>query len=110
MDLQNVPEAIPIACTLTPDGRHCQADELLPALVLSAQRWQWTEEGLRLWFLPTSEHLTAITRTIDQERACCAFLYFRLSIPQAGAEFVFEVTGPKGTRDFLGQLGISRHV
>ena len=110
MDVQDVTEAIRIACTLTSDERHCQADELLPGLVASARRWEWTEEGLRLWFLPTSEHLTNITRTIDQERACCAFLYFRLSVPQAGAEFVLEVTGPKGTRDFLEQLGISRHA
>jgi hypothetical protein len=96
-----------VACSLTPGELRCQASELLPGLAAQARNGEWTDLGMRLRFLATSAQLNAITQTIDRERACCAFLTFRLEVPAAGAELVLDVSGPEGTQEFLAGLGVT---
>ena len=97
----------PVACTLTPGEMHCQAAELLPGLTARAESGEWTEIGMELRFIPTSANLAAVTKAIDRERECCAFLTFRLDVPAVHGEFVLAVSGPTGTREFLSELGLT---
>ena len=96
----------PIACSLTADQMRCEASVLLPGLSLRADRSESRDEGLRLWFAPTSENLQAIVRTVDRERGCCAFLDFQLHVPHSNATVKLEISGPPGTRNFLLGLGL----
>jgi len=98
--------SIPIACTLTPEQLRCESAELLPGLCSLAESTTWTSSGIQLLFAPRSEHLQTIARVVDRERACCAFLTFRLEIPAGGGPFALEVTGPTGTTEFLAGLGL----
>jgi hypothetical protein len=41
---------------------------------------------------------------IDAERQCCQFLRFQLTVEAAGGPVVLDVTGPLGSRDFLGAM------
>lgn len=93
-----------IACTLTADQRKCEAADLLPALSARADSIEWTPAGIRFSFSPQSDTLEAITHVIDRERRCCAFLTFRLEVTEGGGDFLLELSGPPGTREFLVDL------
>src|SRR5436190_18272412 len=97
----------PIACTLTPEQLRCESAELLPGLCSLAEAQTWTSSGIQLLFAPRSEHLQTIARVLDRERACCAFLTFRLEIPAGDGPFVLDVSGPAGTTEFLAGLGLT---
>jgi hypothetical protein len=96
----------PVACTLSPEQLRCESAALLPGLSIRAERGEWRQDGVCLWFLATSENLDAIVRTVDEERRCCAFLNFRLDVPASGEPVSLELTGPPGTVDFLAGLGL----
>jgi hypothetical protein len=93
-----------VACTLTADEINACRDRLLPGLVERAVRLDGLPNGCRLTFAPSSDLLHAIAGTIDRERQCCQFLRFTLTIEPGAAEFVLDVTGPDGTREFLAEL------
>jgi hypothetical protein len=59
------------------------------------------EDGVRLRFPAAEGMLSAITRAVDAERACCRFLRFTITIEPDGGPITLELTGPPGTRDFL---------
>jgi hypothetical protein len=93
-----------VACTLTADQRRCESEALLPGLAARAETTEWTATGIRFSFLARSDTLEAISMVVDRERKCCAFLDFQLNIPAAGSAFLLELSGPAGTREFLGEL------
>jgi len=99
--------SIPIACALTPEQLQCDSAQLLPGLCSLAESRTWTSSGMQLLFAPRSENLQTIARVVDRERACCAFLTFRLEIPAGGGRFTLEVSGPAGTTEFLAALGLT---
>ncbi|HEY7500229.1 MAG TPA: hypothetical protein VH740_17030 [Vicinamibacterales bacterium] len=91
----------PIACTLTPEQVSGRRDELLPGLLARARNVEMLPNGCRVTFAASTDLLRAIADTIDRERQCCQFLQFTLTIAPAGGDFVLDVTGPDGTREFL---------
>lgn len=96
----------PVACTLSPDQRRCNASDLLPGLSARARSSEWTSDGIRFTFAAHTTTLEAIAKAIESERRCCAFLTFRLVVPEGAGDFVLELTGPPGTREFLEDLGL----
>jgi hypothetical protein len=48
--------------------------------------------------------LSIITGAIDTERHCCRFLRFTLTAEPDEGQFVVELTGPQGTREFVAAL------
>ncbi len=55
--------------------------------------------GYRFRFPASS--FDALTRFISNERRCCPFLSFELSVEPADAGLSLKLTGPEGTREFL---------
>ena len=99
--------AQPVACTLTPEQLRCDSAELLPGLSKVSSSQVWTPTGIRFLFEPASTALQEIARVIDRERKCCAFLTFRLEVPDGGRDFQLELSGPPGTREFLAGLELT---
>ena len=97
----------PVACTLTPEQQRCNSAELLPGLSKMSSTQVWTPTGIRFSFRPESTALQTIAHVIDRERVCCAFLTFRLEVPDGGRDFQLELTGPPGTREFLAGLELT---
>lgn len=95
---------LPVACTLTPDTIAARRAGLLPGLLDRAESRETLPEGYRVRFAATGDILTAIAQAIDAERQCCRFLAFTLTVEQDGGPIGLDVTGPKGTRAFLGGL------
>jgi len=95
---------LPIACTLTPDALRARRAGLLSDLLRRAEGHEDLQEGLRLRFAPTGETLATITRAVEAERHCCRFLRFGITVEPDGGPILLDLTGPPGTRDFLGAL------
>jgi len=94
----------PSACTLTPGQINGCRDHLIPGLFRRAQSNEVLPDGYRLTFEPATETLHAIADTLDRERQCCQFLRFQFTIEPAGGAIVLDLTGPKGTVEFLNDL------
>jgi hypothetical protein len=48
-----------------------------------------------------AERLGDVARFVRNERRCCPFLSFDLTLPAGRDTLVLALTGPDGTRDFL---------
>jgi hypothetical protein len=94
----------PIACTLQPDELARRGAELLPGIARRASSQQRIDNGHRYTFAASTECLTAIATMIDQERQCCRFLRFQLTVESDDGPVHLDVTGPSGTQEFLGNL------
>ncbi len=97
---------LPVACTLSPEQMRCDMAQLLPGLCVTATTVNWLADGIRLTFDASSENLTAILKTVDRERHCCAFLTFDIVVPPGRAPMSLTLRGPEGTTEFLSQLGL----
>ena len=95
---------LPIACTLTSDALRARRSGLLSDLLRRAQGREDLPEGLRLRFAPTSETLATIARAVEAERHCYRFLRFEITVEPDGGPVFLELTGPTGTREFIGAL------
>jgi hypothetical protein len=95
---------LPIACTLTPDAVRARRAGLLTDLLQRAEGREDLPEGLRLRFPPTGETLGTIARAVEAERHCCRFLRFGIVVEPDGGPVLLELSGPPGTREFIGAL------
>jgi hypothetical protein len=92
---------LPIACTLTPNDLRDRRADLLPALLERADSHEPLADGYRIRFKPGEDVLAAIAQTIEAERHCCRFLRFVVTVEADEGPILLEVTGPRGTREFL---------
>ncbi len=95
--------AIPLACTLTPQQLREGRGDLLPGLIERADEVTDLENGVRLAFAPRAGLLVELAGVMEREQTCCQFLSFRLDVEPKTA-VVLEVTGPDGTRELLRSL------
>jgi hypothetical protein len=95
---------LPVACTLTPDALRARRAGLLSDLLGRAESREDLPEGLRLRFAPTAETLATIARAVEAERHCCRFLRFEITVEPDGGPVFLELSGPVGTREFIGAL------
>lgn len=99
------PNELPMVCTLTPDQLSAQRDALLPGLLKRAdERVPLGERGYRMKFMPQAGLLDEIARIVEQERGCCKFLKFQITVEPSNGPIYLEVTGPEGTREMLDAL------
>lgn len=97
-------EEPPIVCTLTPEQLSAQREALLPGLLKRADERVPLERGYRMKFTPKAGLLDEIARIVEQERGCCQFLKFQITVEPENGPIYLEVTGPAGTREMLDAL------
>jgi hypothetical protein len=95
---------LPIACTLSPEAFKARRENLLEALLRRSTNRTELPEGFRLCFLADGQILGDIARTVDAERQCCRFLSFTITVSPDGGPITLDLTGPAGTREFLGAI------
>lgn len=91
-------------CSLSPEELKQRRQALIPGLIKQADRVTDLKNGLRLYFEPKAGLLAEIARVMEQERDCCSFLKFKLSVEPSDGPITFEVSGPPGTRQMLKSL------
>jgi hypothetical protein len=96
--------ALPIACTLSPEALKARRENLVGALLRRATERTELDDGVRLRFAADADILVEIARTVDAERQCCRFLSFAITVSADGGPITLDLTGPAGTRDFLGAM------
>ena len=62
---------------------------------------QELENGYQFIFPIETELLTELAEFISNERLCCPFLKFALSVSQNKGSISLDLTGPLGTQEFL---------
>ena len=91
----------PITCDLSMTDLRTRRGHLLPSLMSAAVECLEIPNGYRLHFRAAKGTLAHILRVVEQERRCCRFLHFSLTLePDLGPIWV-DVTGPSGTQEFL---------
>jgi hypothetical protein len=93
---------IPIACTLSSSELARRQAELRTGVLAAAVAVEPLPSGLRWRFAASPEIVTRLASLVEAERQCCGYLRFRLDAEPGLAGVTLEVTGPEGTRDFLG--------
>jgi hypothetical protein len=94
----------PIACSLTPEALQARRDGLLADVFQRAEHHELTESGLRLRFSPGTDTVATLARVVDDERHCCRFLRFVITVEPNGGSVLLELSGPAGTREFIAGL------
>ena len=95
---------LPVACTLGPSALKARREGLLADLAHRAEAHAELQDGHTFRFAPSGETLALIARAIEAERQCCRFLRFRVTVEPDEGPIFLELTGPRGTRDFLAAL------
>jgi hypothetical protein len=95
---------LPVACSLSQEALASRRRGLLTDLLARADAHDELDSGHRLSFLASDDTLTLIARTVAAERHCCQFLRFQLTVEPGGGPVTLELTGPKGTREFLAAM------
>jgi hypothetical protein len=93
-----------MVCTLTPEQLSAQREGLLPGLMQRADERMPLERGYRMRFTPRPGLLEEIAEVVEQERGCCQFLKFQITVEPSNGPIYLEVTGPTGTREMLDAL------
>jgi hypothetical protein len=91
------------SCALSPEQLRAQREKLLPGLMKRAKVSD-LRNGVRLRFAPKPGLLKEIAGIMEKEQVCCSFLRFALTVESGGGDIVFDITGPKGTRELLKSL------
>jgi hypothetical protein len=94
----------PMVCTLTPEQLSASREGLLPGLLQRANERVALERGYRMKFTPRAGLLDEIAGIVEQERGCCQFLKFQITVEPSNGPIYLEVTGPAGTREMLDAL------
>ena len=95
---------LPIACTLSPEAQTARRQGLLAELLRRTESHEELENGYRLSFAATDETLATLMAAVTAERRCCEFLRFRITVEPGSGPMTLELTGPRGTREFLSAL------
>lgn len=94
----------PVACALSPAQLKELRAQLIPGLMERAAEVTDLDDGLRMRFESRAGLLAELAAVIEQERTCCSFLRFAITVEAGGGSILFEVTGPTGTRELLRSL------
>ena len=92
-------DTIPIACSLNAE-EVAERRKLLARVGKSIEETQERENGYAYRFAPDAP-LPDLLEIIRAERQCCPFFRFVLTFEPGNGPLWLEVTGPKGTKEFL---------
>ena len=94
-----------IACNLdvfTPAEReqHMAVGRRFKAVIVSAQE---LPNGQRLGIKADPGSLALLAEFVEGERRCCPFFEFTIRLEPGSAALWLDLTGPEGTREFIGE-------
>ena len=95
--------AVPLVCNMdvfTPAQREAHI-LATTELIQSIQRVQEIENGYEFLFAGETEYISRIAEFISNERLCCPFLKFTLTVSSDSEPMTLSLTGPVGTQEFL---------
>ena len=95
---------LPIVCTLQPDELQARREGLLSELRRRVQVLEDHPDGYRLQFAAGDDTLALVAGVVEAERRCCRFLRFAIQVEPDDGPIYLELTGPPGTREFLGNM------
>jgi hypothetical protein len=98
-------KCIPVACTLAAEERPARR-EMIARIGRAVQEIQEREDGYAYRF-DSDAILPDLAAMIQAERRCCAFLQFRMTFAPGNGPLWLEITGPEGTREFLGSWSLT---
>lgn len=96
-------ETIPLACNMgvfTPAQREAHILSTTE-LIRRIEVIQDIESGYLFTFPNETELIAKLAEFISNERLCCPFLKFTLSVSQDNEPISLALTGPLGTQEFL---------
>ncbi|MGH9929997.1 MAG: hypothetical protein ACREA9_12355 [Pyrinomonadaceae bacterium] len=62
------------------------------------------DNGFIYQFTSDGELISELANLIQLEHQCCPFLRFRLTVEPGEGAVSLEMTGPKGTKEFLAEI------
>jgi hypothetical protein len=95
---------LPVACTLSPAALQARREDLLHVLLRRTLERRELPNGYSLQFAAEDGVLSEIARTVENERHCCRFLRFGVTVEPDGGPITVEFTGPAGTKEFLAAM------
>ncbi len=97
-------DRLPIACSLTSAGLRDREASLLAQFRAAIVKTEELQDGYAFHIPGDGERIRQVAELIVAERECCPFLLFAVSaLPNMGPLTV-RVSGPIGTKEFLGGL------
>jgi len=97
----------PLACLLLPAERRERRKRVVRLLREHCREQEALPNGYGLRFDVGGGILADLATLIDLERQCCPFLDFELTVPPENGPCWLRLSGPAGTREFLGsELGL----
>lgn len=94
-------DTLPVACTLTADALADRRTGVLAPLGRAVLERREVEDGWAFRFAPEPGRVEALARVVEMERACCAFLRFRIQVEPAGGPVWLELTGPPAAKEMI---------
>ena len=94
---------IPLACNMnvfTPNQRDQHVKTTIQ-LIQGVQTIQEVDHGYLFTFPNEAEYISKIAAFISNERLCCPFLVFMMSVSAMHEPISLSLTGPAGTQEFL---------
>jgi hypothetical protein len=97
-------DKLPIACSLTSAELREREATLLAQFRAAIVKTEELQDGYAFHIPGDGERIRQVAELIMAERECCPFLVFEVSaLPNMGPVTV-RVSGPAGTKEFLGNL------
>jgi hypothetical protein len=93
--------ALPVACSLSTPQMRARRDGILAEVREGALETRRVRGGLALRFPGAARWVETLARLVALERECCRFLRFRLTAEPDRGPVWLEITGPRGTAEFL---------
>jgi hypothetical protein len=93
----------PLVCNMnvfTPAQRDSHIQTTME-LIQAVESVQGVENGYELRFPNQTEFIAKIAEFISNERLCCPFLKFSLTVASNNEPVSLSLTGPMGTQEFL---------
>ncbi|MCW5968679.1 MAG: hypothetical protein KIT57_09205 [Blastocatellales bacterium] len=92
---------LPIVCTLSRQELRARQEGAIRELISSAEEITEIKDGYRFRFRPVSGLMPRLAEFVEQERRCCPFLGFALTVEPDAGPIQLTLTGPEGTGEFL---------
>jgi hypothetical protein len=96
--------SLPVICSLTEPELRERRRNVLEKVKGVVEEVSEKENGYAYRFPSDGAWITELANLITLEHQCCPFLRFNLTVESGDGPIWLELTGPEGTKDFLGSI------